>query len=108
MNVVAVVIIIIIIEPIFAQVATLTFFIMPVLRLLNVVYLLSLLWMNSILIRTRPLVFLPFAGSSFLMKLGPFGATEDEEAAPIRPMPAPPFCCISALEPFWCWCWCWW
>lgn len=39
----------------------------PVFLLLNVVYLRNLLCINSILILTLPLVFLPFAKSSFFM-----------------------------------------
>lgn len=44
-----------------------TFFMIPVFLLEKVVYLLSLLSMNSILILTRPLVFLPFGGGVFLV-----------------------------------------
>lgn len=43
-----------------------TFFIIPVFLLEKVVYLRSLLSMNSILILTRPLVFLPLGGGAFL------------------------------------------
>ena len=44
-----------------------TFFIIPVFLLENVVYLLSLLSINSILILTLPFVFLPLGGGVFLL-----------------------------------------
>lgn len=44
---------------------SLTFFIMPVFLFEKVVYLLNFDSMNSILILTRPFVFLPFGGGTF-------------------------------------------
>lgn len=56
----------------FENVRALTFFMIPVLRFENVVYRRSLLSMYSILIFTRPLVFLPLESGEFLGWLGEY------------------------------------
>ena len=65
---------------------------MPVFLLEKVVYLLSLLSINSILILTRPLVFLPFGGGVFFVWEPPFWpelatATDPSSTIVLWPIP---------------------